>query len=142
LHIITAYHISYSHLTFYVCLLTRLAHISLHYKVRYQLHSTKMEAATFLISDKAHYKYQFLDPEAYYVHHMSRFEHSVHRSKGLDTAKELTLILSTNAFNNECSDLSDVGDPSYFVIIPFYGKYCRLYYMTLIRLFIVFTCLC
>jgi hypothetical protein len=44
-----------------------LASVKLHYQVRYWMESTKMEAATFLISQYANFKYQFLDPDAYYV---------------------------------------------------------------------------
>lgn len=90
--------------------------------MKYWLHSTKMEAATFLIADRAKQKYQFMDPDAFFVHHLSRFEHAVHKKEGLESAREKTLLMSTLAFNGECGSLTTVGNTSYFVVIPFYGK--------------------
>eukprot|EP01035_Chromulina_nebulosa_P017069 gene17069-22581_t len=40
-----------------------------------------MEAASFLIFDKAHLKFQLSDPDAYFVHHMSMYEHLVHKKE-------------------------------------------------------------
>ena len=80
-----------------------------------------MEQATFLISDVAHYKWQFLDPNAYFVHHLSMYEHVIHRKLGIVIAKTRTLELSTAAFNGECANLQSVGSLSYIALIPFYG---------------------
>ena len=99
----------------------RLATVDLHYRVKYYMRSTKMENANFLISQRAELKFQFLDPDAFYVHHLSWYEHIVHRAEGLDRARIKTLILSTEAFNAECGNLTALGNASTFVVIPFYG---------------------
>ena len=80
-----------------------------------------MEQATFLISDNAYYKWQFIDSNAYFVHHMSMYEHLIHKKLGITVAKKRTLELSTAAFNGECSNVVEVGDLSYIALIPFYG---------------------
>ena len=99
-----------------------LAHIDLHLRVKYPFESTKMEQASFLITNAAKYKFQFLDPNAYFVHHLSRFEHILHKNKGIEIARVKTLLLSTFAFNGECGgNGTRLGPLNMMAIIPFYG---------------------
>lgn len=95
--------------------------MELHNRVKYWLRSLKMEEATFLISGHAKHKWQFLDPDTYFVHHLSQYEHLIHKKHGLSKAKRSTLEMSTAAFNGECSNTTRVGNLSYLALIPFYG---------------------
>ena len=56
-----------------------LAHVNLYRTITWYVDSTKMEAASFRIFDTARLKFQVADPDAYYVHHMSMYEHHIHR---------------------------------------------------------------
>jgi hypothetical protein len=80
-----------------------LSHINLYRRVGWHLESTKMETASFNIFDRAMYKWQLSDPHAYYVHHMSMFEHLIHKKYGFDSAKNSTQVMSDKAFLSECS---------------------------------------
>lgn len=94
---------------------------NLYIKAHWWTEITKMEAASFNIFDKAKLKFQLADPDAYYVHHMSMYEHFVHRKEGFDEAQRRTLILSKAALAGECGNLT-VNDSTEFVsLIPFYG---------------------
>ena len=109
----------------YLCLLSILSSLSLllsrpSYPNRY-LDSTKMEAASFQIFDKSSMKFQVSDPDAYYVHHMSRYEHSIHRKRGYAVAQNQTLILSNAAVLGECDNLVINPSREYLALIPFYG---------------------
>jgi hypothetical protein len=76
----------------------------------------------FLFSfDKAKFKFQLGDPDAYYVHHMSMYEHLLHKKYGFEVAKNKTLILSKTAMNGECSNLQLSRAKNILAIIPFYG---------------------
>jgi hypothetical protein len=74
-----------------------LAHVNLYRRVIWYLDSTKMEAASFSIFDTSRLKFQVADPDAYYVHHMSMYEHLLHRKEGYNVAQNKTLILSQTA---------------------------------------------
>lgn len=71
--------------------------------------------------DRAKLKFQLSDPEAYYVHHMSMFEHLIHKKYGFAEAKNKTLILSKAALAGECTHLQTSKTKEYVTLIPFYG---------------------
>ncbi len=96
-------------------------HVNLLKRSHWWLDSTKMEAASFIIFDTAHLKFQIGDPDAYFVHHMSMFEHLLHKKKGFDVAKTKTLTMSELAFIGECNDLKPQNTREFIGIIPFYG---------------------
>lgn len=68
------------------------------------------------------YKYQLVDADAYFVHHMSMYEHYNHKNFGFEVAKNKTLDMSKAAVNGECSNL-DLKSSSYEAVglVPFYG---------------------
>ena len=98
-----------------------LSHINLYRRVGWFLESTKMEAASFNIFDRSQQKYQLSEPDAYYVHHMSMFEHLLHKKYGFETAKNRTQIMSDLAFKGECEHLNMTSSREYLSLIPFYG---------------------
>ena len=61
------------------------------------------------------------DPDAFYVHHMSMFEHLIHKKYGFAEAKNKTLIMSRAAFSGECDNLAITKSKDYVALIPFYG---------------------
>lgn len=71
--------------------------------------------------DKAKMKFQLSDPDAYYVHHMSMFEHLIHKKHGFETAQNKTLIMSKAAYAGECSNVKINTNQQYVALIPFYG---------------------
>lgn len=75
----------------------------------------------FVRFDKAHFKFQVSDPDAYYVHHMSMYEHLQHKKFGFDVAKEKTLTMSQAAFHGECDRINISESREFLAIIPFYG---------------------
>ena len=98
-----------------------LAHINLYRRITWYLDSTKMEAASFQVFETAPLKFQIADPDAYYVHHMSMFEHLIHRKEGFDIAQTKTLTLSKAAMKGECDNLIISKTMSYLALIPFFG---------------------
>lgn len=98
-----------------------LADINLFRRVTWYLDSTKMEAASFQIYDKSDLKFQVGDPDSYYVHHMSYYEHAIHKLKGFEEAQNRTLILSNAAVLGECDNLVINPTREYLALIPFYG---------------------
>lgn len=98
-----------------------LSHINLYRRVGWFLESTKMETASFNIFDKSQLKFQLSDPDAYYVHHMSMFEHLLHKKHGFEVAKNRTSVLSSAALKGECSNLTISATQEYLALIPFYG---------------------
>jgi hypothetical protein len=117
-----------------------LISVNLYRQIDLWLHSTKMEAASFVVFDKvlrnyclfevcnylitqAKLKFQLSDPDAFYVHHMSMYEHLLHKSTNFSYAKAMSEILAEAAFLGECKNLSllaPVG-PEYVAFVPFYG---------------------
>ena len=83
--------------------------------------STKMEAASFQLFDAAKNKFQVSDPDAYYVHHMSAYEHLLHRKVGYEVAKNETITLSKAAIKGECDNLIISDTNEYLALIPFFG---------------------
>ena len=77
---------------------------------KWYLHSTKMEQASFNIFHEANLVFQLEDIDAYYVHHMSMYEHLVHNSANLTYAKQQSDILSKAAFYGECGAQSDINN--------------------------------
>jgi len=119
-----------------------LAHVNLYKKTGWYLTSTKMETASFNIFDRATYKFQMGDPGEYYVHHMSMFEHQLHKKFGFEVAKNLSQVMSEKAFEGECfphglgtdahvkekekerdkgGKTHHHGHSDYLTLIPFYG---------------------
>lgn len=80
-----------------------------------------MEAASWLLFDTSRMKFQVADPDAYFVHHMSMYEHLLHRKVGYDIAQNRTFILSQSAMKGECGSLKIRPSQEYLAIIPFYG---------------------
>ena len=98
-----------------------LSHVNLYRRVGWFLESTKMEAASFNIFDRSQLKFQLSDPDAYFVHHMSMFEHLLHKKHGFEVAKNSTSVLSSAAFKGECGNLNISKTQEYLALIPFYG---------------------
>ena len=98
-----------------------LADINLFRHIVWYVDSTKMEAASFRIFDVAQKKFQVADPDAYYVHHMSMYEHHIHRKLGFETAQRETLILSKAAQKGECNNLKVRPTSEFMALIPFFG---------------------
>lgn len=98
-----------------------LAHINLFIKSHWWMESTKMEAASFNIFDKSKLKFQVADPDAYFVHHMSMYEHLIHKKIGFAEAQAKTLIMSRHAMMGECSNLTISRTTEYLALVPFYG---------------------
>jgi hypothetical protein len=115
-----------------------LAHVNLYKRTGWWLDSTKMETASFNLFDRAKHKFQLADAGEYYVHHMSMFEHLLHKRDGFDVARNKSQILSDAAFQGECfahirgknGDVKNAGgnnnkrtrgNREYLSLIPFYG---------------------
>ena len=107
---------------------TWLLHFNFYKRLKWYLSSTKMEEATFKAFEKPSLKYQLYDENAYYVHHLSEFEHRLHKKHGLAYARNQTLRLTGAAYRGECltSNLTDPSlrrkhDDDYIAFVPFYG---------------------
>ena len=98
-----------------------LAHINLYKKLTWRIDNTKMEAASFVIFDHAHFKFQLEDHTAYFVHHMSMYEHFIHKKHGFKVAENKTTIMSQAAQDGECGNLVVNPDPRFMAFIPFFG---------------------
>ena len=98
-----------------------LAHINLYKKLTWRIDNTKMEAASFVIFDHAHFKFQLEDHTAYFVHHMSMYEHFIHKKHGFKIAENKTTIMSQAAQDGECGSLVVNEDPRFMAFIPFFG---------------------
>lgn len=61
------------------------------------------------------------DPDAYFVHHMSMYEHLNHKKHGFSVAQNKTIALSQAAFAGECDGLQMTKSKEYMALIPFYG---------------------
>ena len=59
-----------------------LTHVSLFCATTWYMESTKMETATFNIFTKERLGYQLVDPDMFYVNHMSMYEHWIHKKEG------------------------------------------------------------
>ena len=80
-----------------------------------------MEAASVNIFLTSSLKFQVADPDSYYVHHMSMYEHLLHKKKGYEIAQNKTSILSYAALKGECEGLNISSSLEYLALIPFYG---------------------
>jgi hypothetical protein len=88
----------------------------------WRLDSLKMESASFIAFDTARQKYQLENHDAYYVHHMSHYEHLLHRHKNFHVALNRTHVLSEAAFQGECRPLQPPKfRRGYLALIPFYS---------------------
>ena len=79
-----------------------LAHTNLYRTLGWKTDSTKMETHSFVIFDSARLKFQLEDHNAYYVHHMSHYEHLIHKESGFKIAQNKTAILAEAAYQGEC----------------------------------------
>ena len=110
-----------------------LSHINLYKRVGWHLESTKMETASFNIFDRSQLKFQMSDPSAYFVHHMSMYEHLLHKKYGFDIASNKSRTMSLAAFDGECRNETSIklmhrgsgrGDRAeYLTLVPFYGGF-------------------
>eukprot|EP01036_Dinobryon_divergens_P031463 gene31463-40863_t len=108
-----------------------LAHVNLYRRIPWAMESTKMESASFNIFDRAQWKFQLSDPDAYFVHHMSMFEHLNHKKYNFSVASRKTVVMSRAAFRGECDGLSVAlsqpaglsprGSREYVALVPFFG---------------------
>lgn len=99
-----------------------LVHVNLYRTVRYWTDITKMEAASFTMFERALLKFQFADHDAYYVHHMSLYEHVNHKAHGFEVAKNKSMEMARAAVEGECSAQLKPDKRSQTVaLIPFYG---------------------
>lgn len=71
--------------------------------------------------DSAKLKFQLSDPDAYFVHHMSMYEHFNHKKFGFEVAKNKTLIMSRAAVEGECENLVVSKTKNIVAFIPFFG---------------------
>ena len=89
-----------------------------------------METASFNIFDRSHLKFQMSDPDTYFVHHMSMYEHLLHKKYGFDIASNKSRTMSLAAFEGECKNETSIklmhrgsgrGDRAeYLTLVPFY----------------------
>ena len=97
-----------------------LVHVNLYRSASWYVHSTKMEEASFRMF-YAPNKYQLENPHAYFVHHLSEFEHLIHKKYGIQMARNMTEILTNAAYAGECTTIDKIVSNNYIAIIPFYG---------------------
>lgn len=98
-----------------------LTHVNLFRKATWHLESLKMETATFNIFGPFRSGYQLQDPSYFYVHHMSMFEHQLHKRVGFGEAARQTFILSNVSYTEECFNYEPSKATEYLALIPFYG---------------------
>jgi hypothetical protein len=80
-----------------------------------------MEAANWNAMSACKKRFQFRSPKAYFVNHMSAFEHSVRKREGYNKSEEKTLVFSNAAKAGECSAVGTEFDQNTLGILPFYG---------------------
>jgi hypothetical protein len=66
-----------------------LTELSLHLKLRHWSEVWKMEEVFFNTLGNSRFKFQFQEPELFYVHHLSEFEHVMHTKHGFDKVRPL-----------------------------------------------------
>lgn len=101
-----------------------LTHINMYRRVAWYLYSTKMEEASFKIFDNPSVKYQLENHDHYIVHHMSEYEHLIHKKYGFPHARNATALLSHAAYNGECVENvvnKKWNKSDYISFIPFHG---------------------
>lgn len=110
-----------------------LIHANLYRRLNWWMYSTKMEEASFETFHKAALKFQLSDPDIYYVHHMSMYEHFLHKKTNFSYSKNMSELMSQSAYRGECFSKSPsphsekivsnhIHEKSqYLAIIPFYG---------------------
>jgi hypothetical protein len=97
-------------------------HITLYFTL--SLHISLLTLSLHFTShsfDQARLKYQVSDPDAYFVHHMSMYEHVNHKAYGFADAKNKSLILAKASLHGECGSLAISKEQEYMAFIPFYG---------------------
>lgn len=88
--------------------------------VRFPVKEKKLERASFYMFYKASPAFQLGDKVAYYVNHLSEFEHKYTRRRGSREARRATRVLSRSAFRGECANMT-ARDNAYVAVIPFIG---------------------
>ena len=66
-------------------------------------------------------KFQLSDPDSFFVHHMSMYEHLQHKKYGFEVAHNKTIIMSRAAVAGECDNLEVQNVQNVIALIPFYG---------------------
>lgn len=60
-----------------------------------------------MLNFRRHYttehKYQVEDENLYFIHHLSNFEHMIHKQMGFNIAQNKTKLMSRAAYRGECS---------------------------------------
>ena len=82
-----------------------LAHVNLFRKVPFYIDICRAEAASIEVYKTAPLKYVSLDPDLFYVHHLSAYEHTNMKANGWAIALEKSLQLSQAAFTGECESV-------------------------------------
>jgi hypothetical protein len=98
-----------------------LVHVAFFLRVRFSVTETKLEKTSFLMLYKAKPAFQFTDRVAYYVNHLSEYEHKLTRRSGLKVALVNAKILSSSARDGECRNVSLSPLRGYLVVIPYLG---------------------
>lgn len=98
-----------------------IASKGLHLRIRHWLNVFKMEEVFFNTIGTSRFKLHFSNPQLFYVHHLSSYEHEIHDHEGIDVARKKTIELSKAARAGECQDFLASGDQQFIAFIPFYG---------------------
>jgi hypothetical protein len=101
---------------------TFLVHVDLFSRLFYELHWHKMEAANWNVIHTAHFNFQFVDDDAYYVNHMSKYEHFTRKKYGYQKSENMTATMANAAMHGECNVANIKSYHSTSLgLIPFYG---------------------
>lgn len=101
---------------------TFLVHVDFFSRLHYELHWHKMEAVNWNVIGIARFNFQFVNESLYYVHHMSRYEHSSRQKYGYNVSEEMTAIMATAAMKGECNTVRMTNfHNSSIGLVPFYG---------------------
>lgn len=98
-----------------------LAHRALLLRVRFWVRVRLMEEVFYGVLGRASHKFQPSDPDAFFVHHLSEFEHRMHAAHGFEAAQRMTDTMARAAASGECGNLSTPGHAAYLAVVPFYG---------------------
>jgi hypothetical protein len=101
---------------------TFLVHVDLFSRLIYQLFWQKMEAVNWNVISTANFNFQFVDDDAYYVNHLSRYEHFTHKKYGFEKSENMTATMANAAMHGECNVANIKSYHSTSLgLIPFYG---------------------
>lgn len=66
-------------------------------------------------------RFQFRTPSAYFVNHMSAYEHATRRKQGYNVSESKTLMFSNAAKTGECGAVRSDYNRNTLAVVPFYG---------------------